>query len=118
MKLLLLLVFALSLHAQAVITDYPQPVRTITIGATHCTVWFHGSAALGYDSEIACYQPNAAPLIQAHPAGISLGESFQFVAGSISWLIKPNAADPTKIDYQISGQGTADAGAVVETGTL
>jgi hypothetical protein len=118
MKLAALFLFALSVHAQAVISDFPVPVRTVTIGTTHCDFWFHASAAPGYDSEVACYQPNTAPLIQAHPAGVALGESFHFAAGDIAWVIKPNAADPTKTDYQISGQGTTDAVAVVETGTL
>jgi hypothetical protein len=52
-----------------------------------------------------------------YPAGVSLGESFHFAVGDIDWMINPNAADPTKIDYQISGQvpGTAP---VLEIGTL
>ena len=118
LKFATLFLFALSLHAQAVITDYPQPVRTVTIGATHCTIWLHTSAAPGYDSEIACYQPNVTPLIEAFPSGMKVGESFEFAVGSISFLLTPNIGDPSKIDYQICGQGLADAVAVKETGTL
>ena len=115
-----LLLWACSLLAQtpsAAIIDYTPIEKRVAIGTTNCTFWFHAPVA-PYDQEIACYQPNLPPLIHANPVGTTTDETLNFPGGWIAWQFKPNAADPTKIDYQISGQATTDAKPVLETGTL
>lgn len=121
MKLALLLAVGLALQAQsptAVFMAFNSTVMRVTIGATQCTFWFHRSAPAPYDSETACYQSGKLMLVQAALPGVTTVESFDFPEGASAWQFKPNATDPSKIDYQISGQATGDAVPILKMGTL
>lgn len=101
----------------AAIFDFGPLFKGVFIGLTHCFFWFHGAASPPYDFEVVCSQPGRPAWIDVSRGG-SLDKVVRFPAGFISWQVKPNDSDATKIDYQISGQATTDAAPALEVGTL
>lgn len=120
MRLALLSLVGLVLSAQqptAVFNNFSPTVMGVTIGQVHCYFWFH-VLPKPYDSEAACYASGVLQNVQASIPGVTTVESFDFDGGSIAWQLKPNATDPTRIDYQISGQAKTDAAPILKTGTI
>lgn len=120
MRIALLLLLGCGLaSAQAVVNDFSPTVKGVTIGAAHCYFWLKAPTLPSpYVAEAACWQGTTLQLVQAAITGVSTDESFVFPGGSIIWQFSPNAANPALIDFQISGQATADAKPVLETGTI
>ena len=102
----------------AAIIDFTPTVKRVAIGPTNCTFCLHASVPAPYNLEVACYSSAGLQLVQAALPGVTTEESFVFPGGSIIWQFSHNAANPALIDYQISGQATADAKPVIEIGTI
>ena len=113
---LLLLLLGSSLLAQnAVYNNFSPTVKGVTIGTTHCYIWFHGSAPTPYDIETACYISGVIKYISVGVAGQAMQDTFNYPAGNIGWLFTSSGG---VITWQLTGQGPSDTSAIFVTGTI
>lgn len=106
--------------------EFPNStIKSVTIGSAQCYFWFR--LPLWY-YEIACYTSGTERVLHTIQVGIQGDEINQIwtvmnvdatpSATSITWLIKPNKADPSLIDFDISGRGPDDTKDDRHTGTF
>lgn len=98
--LLLVLITATLLPAQAVWNNFSQTVKGVTIGQVHC--YFFSLSGQQYDSEVACYTNNVLQSIFAKIPGSKLVGSYPTATGIITWILTPGL----NVHYQVTGKGT------------
>ena len=109
--LLMLLGMSVLGSAQAKFIQYSPTIKSMTVTTAdasgnpvegYCMFWSQGSTFLPYTFEAACYYGGKFQWIMATVPGTTITQEFNFVGGSIVWIISP-AVDGTW-NYSVSGQ--------------